>query len=160
MQTGRLLFHTLLRQGRAGQVLVGYEDGLVQFLQSHDLGIASYELLLFGGDDFVTAILGQAALEGIFVSLLLAYEPFRLPIDVGDWFGQVGLGEEDPGHCCVHVWVTLRQRLETAIHATALAMLLLFCGCRVVMVEDVRRLIATVLYRSLHYVSLLEALDE
>ena len=83
-----------------------------------------------------------------------------MPIDVGDWFGQVGLGEEDAGHCRVHVWVALRQRFETAIHATALAMLLLFCGCRVVMVEDVRRLIATVLYRSLHYVSLLEALDE
>ena len=83
-----------------------------------------------------------------------------MPIDVGDWFRQIGLGEEDAGHCRVHVWVALRQRLETAIHAAALAMLWLFRGCRVVMVEDVRRLIANVLYRSLHDISLLEALDE
>ena len=91
---------------------------------------------------------------------MMAYEPLRLTIDFGDWFGQVGLGEEDAGHCRFHVWIALRQRLETAIDAAALAMLLLFLCCRVVMVEDVRRLMANVLYRSLHDVSLLEALDE
>ena len=155
-----MLFHTLLWKWRAGQVLVGDEHGLVQFFQSHDLGIATDKLLLLGSYNFLIAILGQAARPGIFVSLLMAHKPFRLPIDVGDWFGQVRLGEEDSGHHRVHVRVTLRQRLETTIYATPLAMLLLFRGCRVVMVENVWCLIVIDLYRSLHNVSLLEALDE